>query len=301
MNAGPAGIRSMADNHLGEFEQRLASLWDAGFAHSFEITGHHSWRRWRDHTACNNREVWVCGSLKDAADRYSWSERSNEPSFEELSTTLIDHVANGRDKEAYAACLAIFKWGGVARSTGDRSVRWLTRYLDDGKSSSNLSQILMLGRDILCGKSQGIDKFNGCDLIMNSAMTKVFAAIAPDDLIIYDGRVGAALGLLARDYLDTIGHDDLPPNELAFSWGSSRRKHKSGFQNERNPSRGVMRFPPLFGTHPDLAHAKMMRHASSSLKRVSSLIGAGSAEVFRDLEKSLFMIGYDVSRTVISR
>lgn len=282
----------MIFDYLSGFEKRIADLWIGNFVHSFAVTSHYSWRTWRAHKDCREPQVWSCSSLREASSRYSWSENSNEESFEGLSKRLIDLVGCRRDEEVVSVCVAIFKWGGVARSKDDRSVQWLRNRCAD----KILSDDLLEGVEALRANTAPLKKFNGRQLIMNSAMTKVYAALAPDDLVIYDGRVGAALGLLARDYLDSIQHDGPLPPELAFRWGASRSRNGVQGQNGRNPSRGDLRFPALFGANPDLAHAEMMRRASGVLKRVALLIDQESSEVFRQLERSLFMIGYDVSR-----
>lgn len=133
---------------------------------------------------------------------------------------------------------------------------------------------------------------------MNSAMTKVYAAVDPDHLIIYDGRVGAALGLLARDYLYEGKVSGDVPDELAFGWGASRLRLAEGVKSERDPGDGRYRFPRLFGSTRDRRHAQMMRDASLLLRRVVSNFDRNGGPALGELERALFMVGYDVARRV---
>jgi hypothetical protein len=119
--------------------------------------------------------------------------------------------------------------------------------------------------------------------LMNSAMTKVYAFADPEErLAIYDGRVGAALGLFVvclceRQKLEAV------PSELAFAWHDGR-----GRKNRRNPSQGLLKFPRL-GEHQ--LHASNMRRASRVLNSAAQQAGCS----VQDMERALFMIGYDVS------
>jgi hypothetical protein len=90
-------------------------------------------------------------------------------------------------------------------------------------------------------------------LPMNSSMTKVYALADPDEfLIIYDGRVGAALAHLARLFLEQQKTPNVPP-EFNYRWGASRAFH-AGVQDSRNLSTSKYSFPRLFGPHSDIHH-----------------------------------------------
>ena len=154
---------------------------------------------------------------------------------------------------------------------------------------------LSTARELLTSSDGQLTRFNGIDLLMNSAMTKVYAATDPKRLIIYDGRVGAALGLLAKRYLHSIGHSDEVPSELKFGWGASRSTKRP---NERNPSEENFQFPRLFGNNKDAIHAEMMRGASNMLVKVASTIGSNDLTILARLEQALFMIGYNVGSQI---
>jgi len=122
-------------------------------------------------------------------------------------------------------------------------------------------------------------------LRMDSGLTKIYA-LASEKSIIYDDRVGAALGLLSRKYLESINETEVPP-ELKFM-----RSNKS----ERNPSTTVFRFPsrpvkskksnaPLF---PRQAYSNLM--ANWIVTKLASELKWSRHQV----EAALFMIGYRV-------
>ncbi|MBI1264223.1 MAG: hypothetical protein GC187_05770 [Alphaproteobacteria bacterium] len=276
------------------FAAFLASRWKADFYHSYPITRHKAWKRWRqlsfELTLDNVDKNWYCNSISQAAERYSWIDNNSELDYVTLSEQLIKAVQNKDDRLACYTCQSIFVWGGVGRQRkggSDKSVIWLQRE----EANGSLCTKILEAHSILTSMKAELDRFDGDDLLMNSAMTKVYAAFDPAKLVIYDGRVGAALGLQAKDYLRSIGYRGAVPEALAFPWGSSRGAPV------RNPSDEDFNFPRLFGSRRDRLHAKMVRHASDILNTVSSMIALSPACGLPRLEKAMFMIGYDVGRS----
>jgi hypothetical protein len=143
-----------------------------------------------------------------------------------------------------------------------------------------------------------LDDFNGKTLLMNSAMTKIYAAAAPDSLIIYDGRVGAALGLLARTWL-LANAERTVPADLAFRWGPNT-KTANQKDETRNPSRDLFIFTNLYTASSDIPArnrewAELVRMSSRLLWATGEILGAqGHTVTLSMLERSLFMLGYDV-------
>src|SRR5690606_19859896 len=126
------------------------------------------------------------------------------------------------------------------------------------------------------------------NLLMNSATTKLYSLADPSDAIaIYDGRVGAGLGLLAKSYCREFGIEPIP-EELRFRWGAARGDHGRA---SRNPSDGPYRFPKL-GVRPrsHQRHAEMVIRTTRLLK---ALAEANQCSV-RDWEAGLFMLGFSV-------
>jgi hypothetical protein len=135
--------------------------------------------------------------------------------------------------------------------------------------------------------------FDGRQLLMNSAMTKVYAAVDTQSVVMYDGRVGAALGLLARLFLHSAQQSAVP-QDLAFLWGQAQGAGKA---NLRNPSAGPYNFKSLYASSvTNQVRADVSRLTNRILAATSGLIlqqGRCTVTV-HDLEKALFMIGYRV-------
>lgn len=272
-----------------EFADYLAVVWTGDFRHSFPLSikpRHPVWADWRKKSLSDSDRKWYCGNLREASERYSWSKVKDGLSIEDVRQKLLSSISDGSAEDVRVACKAIFKWGGVARKSSDASLQWIERL------ESNLPQQITRAVGLLKDLKSGLMEFDGKELLMNSAMTKVYWAADPDrKLAIYDGRVGAALGLLGREFLKSRGIITVP-DQLEFRWGGSRDKHISGQLDKRNPSEGTLKFPSLFGvSRKDFHHAQMMRDSSFLLQHVSTKLKNVSVH---DLEQALFMIGYDV-------
>ena len=118
-----------------------------------------------------------------------------------------------------------------------------------------------------------------------------------DDFIIYDGRVGAASGLLVRKYCEEKGLKTIPI-ELLFAYGNSK-ENTVGVQNRRNPSQGIYKFPLLIANKK---HTENNIRANWILKEIlsKSISKFNTIEPQTKLgafESALFMIGYDVLQT----
>jgi hypothetical protein len=272
------------------FSSFLAKKWDGVFNHAFPIRKHRAWKQWQTNYPVISSSSWFCANLREACLRYSWQAGDPAPLVAKMQVAL----ASNKTDELFKACKDIFEWGGVARErknggAEDASLMWLK----DQAAKSSLHSQISKAVELLKDRHNDLTMFNGQTLLMNSAMTKIYWAADPDkQLAIYDGRVGAALGLLAREFLKSMGCN-VVPTELKFRWGGSRDQHVRGRSNKRNPSEDPLKFPSLFSSSKkDLHHAQMMRQASFLLKNVSGKLMNVSVH---DLEKALFMIGYDVS------
>lgn len=273
-----------------EFSDFVLGRWEGDFPHAYPVTGHRSWDQWRDGRGADGRQIWSCASLEQAASNYSWWPPSTHPpSFQDLSQKLRSAIAAGDDRGAASVCREIFQWGGVGRLGRGRRANPSQGWIKDQADRETLCASLSHARACLVG-DDGLDAFDGKRFLMNSAMAKVYAAADPEKLAIYDGRVGAALGLLARDFLQLGGHHSVP-GELAFRWGSSRNACP-GRRDQRDPSKGNLRFPRLFVKNGNQDHALMMQRTSLLLRDLAGRSGAK----LTDWEKALFMVGYDIGR-----
>ncbi len=218
---------------------------------------------------------------------YSWTA-SPVGSFAALSMKLQLAITSGNNAAAHGISLDIFRWGGVARKSTDPSRVWADNAL---ATCSFVRKLKVAKRVLQPSRTIGLSVFRRDGLRMNAAMTKVYAASDPQNIIIYDGRVGAALCLLVREYLTTKKLTHVPA-DLAFLWGPPQR----GPAEMRNPSTTHYVFKSLnqYGVS-DQQRAEAARRANRVLSSMMARLKVIKVSVaLADIEKALFMIGYDV-------
>ena len=214
--------------------------------HSYSICGGGrlgpKWRRFNSGEA-----AWACHSLKEAFEKYFWNGcnyESNKKELDGLKICLTESIKARDDRFSARVIRDIFKWGGN-HNPNDENHRWTVRRAHRGTLCRAIDEGVRLLKDSTVSAS--LDRFNGCDLRMNSSFAKVYALADRDgSLIIYDGRVGAALGHLARLYLEQRSEANVPL-ELAFRWGGTRTVNLRDRRDGRNPSTSMYTFPRLFG------------------------------------------------------
>lgn len=289
-------MSELPDAHQEAFARHLADLWPSAAAashlHAFRISHHPAWKQWRG-LAGREATSWWCTSLEQAQRHYSWTQGKGGEPFEVLAAGLRAALAAGDEARARHFCLAIFAWGGVAKKPDDGSRLWVERQF---ASATLCRQTLAAVALLQPASADSLARFDGSDLLMNAAMTKVYAAASPDSLIIYDGRVGAALGLLARRLLAAQGVAEVPA-ALAFRWGPAQTKP----YDSRNPSQAGYAFQSLYQQsrraerHPDRLWAELVRGSSAMLLRARALLaGRGTRVSLGDFEQALFMLGFNV-------
>lgn len=283
------------DNDILELADWITGRWGKGFVHKYPIAESKSavWKKWRNDIQPNSPDEWWCESIGQAAHHYSWSPTS--PSFKLLSKNLQEAVAIKDESACLASCLDIFKWGGVARKANDRSNQWVIQKAQSGELCSRLERaVLLLSPECV----ESLEEFDGKRLLMNSALTKVYAAADPKhQIVIYDGRVGAALGLMVRRMLEEKEIAQIPES-LMFDWGPPSSV-KAAKLRTRDPSSARLKFKQLPNTSQkadaDLRRAMLSRRTNSLLSSVVNTLRSQNEEIQPiDLERALFMIGYDV-------
>lgn len=241
-------------------------------------------------------------TLEDLFLMYWWNRRGyveNNEALDRVSTAIRDAVngENGADSHELAihACHEVMKWGfGEGRRPYTANMNWANR------QNKELAHVLRTGRKSLSANNPNIDAFGeGLESSpkMNAGWTKYYALALPHH-IIYDGRVGAALGFLARRYLESLPCHEQPdgvPDELGFLWANGDGENKL-----RDPSSGRYKFGRLYGgRYGSKAWARVNLQANWVLLRA---IGASQARWcdgqagLRKLEAALFMLGYDLSQ-----
>ena len=243
-----------------------------------------------------NKSSWDCRSIYNAFENYNWKFSCNIPHIGKVSGSTFEESENALrtiekgmrlsiQKENAPELLdystAVLEWGGVKRS--------------------NYDKLKNMGNNILPFFQNAIEKLNPetvnsnqdfSEIIMNSGFTKLYSLII-DDFIIYDSRVGAALGLLIKQYL-IENHIDKIPEVLNFAFGNARStKSDSGKINRRNPGNKQYKFSTL--TNDDKKHTLNNIYANWLIKELSdkSKFKYENNSV-RKLESALFMIGYSV-------
>jgi hypothetical protein len=293
----------LADDFIGAlltpgqmaFANYLSVLWTgtAGlFSHRYKVSKHHAWKSWK---ARNLGGEWWCQTLAQAAEHYSWPEKPAPHDFASIAAKLRAALAINDNVAARNACLAIFEWGGVARKADDASLLWINAQCEKGTLCGSILNAVKLLRP---QSNQSLGEFDGKKLLMNSAMTKIYAAAAPGDIIIYDGRVGAALGLLVRRWLLANGQCAVPV-DLAFRWGPNH-KTKTNKTETRNPSQEEFIYVDLYTVSEksavrNAAWAELVRLSNRILQQTRALLACDGHDVQpAALERALFMVGYDV-------
>ena len=141
-----------------------------------------------------------------------------------------------------------------------------------------------------------LEQYQHPDLLMNAGFTKIYALLV-EDFIIYDGRVGAALGLLVRRFCEDKRLESVPA-ELKFAWGQGKATATGGGANRRNPSSEKYIFPMFTGNLKRHLESNLMANwlLDEMVRRTGSKFN--QLEENRQLwalQSALFMIGYDVS------
>jgi hypothetical protein len=124
-------------------------------------------------------------------------------------------------------------------------------------------------------------------------MTKIYSLLV-DDFIIYDSRVGAALGLLVVRYCQAQNLSTIPPL-LRFPWAPANETNTVAPKN-RNPSIGNLCIGQIRRAEE---HVRWNLRASWLLRELvgKSQQFSEQGNSLRALEAALFMIGYDLGNS----
>lgn len=243
-------------------------------------------------------------ALEDVFRMYWWNRQgysANKLRLDAVKST-IDVAIEGENGEfgyelAERACEQVMEWGfGRGRRPYKANMRWAMR------QNGSLVSVLRTGRASLAGENPNIEVFatgadeNSYSPKMNAGWTKYYALALPN-FVIYDGRVGAALGFLVRRYLESLDANESTsvPERLAFLWGDG-----DGASKLRDPSRGAYKFGKLYGgRYGSKPWARVNVWANWILCEARDKADAtwcSGPDGLRKLEAALFMLGYDLSR-----
>jgi hypothetical protein len=267
-------------NHeqICEFCQFLAHEWGGNRRHSYVVPSRGKSSAW-------SRTVdgkWSAVGLADAVSKYAWSGKSfseNKAELDQFAAGLQSAIQQDSNNDVCAISREIMHWGGVDnKHRQKRTFEWIERNADE--ISAKLSNAVNLIKD----ERASLDSFDGVNLIMNSTMTKIVSLADPEQrLVIYDGRVGGALGFfVARFAEEREFHQHDVADQLLFAVAREAK---------RTPETERIHFPRLFGKARDRCHASMVRWASQLIWQVAKECQASS----REIEAALFMWGYNVA------
>ena len=244
-------------------------------------------------------------TLEQLFSYYWWNYTFYENNKEEADRVraFVHAALAGEDSEtgldlARLACRQVMEWGfGRGTRANESNVAWALS-LD-----SSLVRVLRNGREALLSDAPDLAVFSRNPdpstlwSKMNSGWTKYYSFALPAH-VIYDSRVGAALGYLVRRYLESLGPEsrvDAVPASLAFRWAPGQ-----GERNVRDPSSGPYRFARLLvGPSGSREWARVNIQANwilgAAIEKARATWCHG-ADGFRRVEGALFMLGYDLSR-----
>ena len=262
---------------IREFCQFLAREWGGNRQHSYAVPAKGKSSAW-------SRTVdgkWSAVGLADAVSKYSWTGKrfcENKAEFDRFAADLQSAIQRDFNGDVCAILKAIMHWGGVDnKHRQKRTLEWIERNANE--ISAKLSSAVNLIRD----EQASLDLFDGANLIMNSTMTRIVSLADPEQkLVIYDGRVGGALGYFVARFTEEreIHQYDLA-DQLLFAVDR---------EPKRRPDTNRIHFPALFGNTRDRCHASMVRWASQLIWQVAKECQASP----REIEAALFMWGYNV-------
>ena len=220
-------------------------------------------------------------TLEDLFERYWWDKQyydANAKTLTDLQKTIRIALAKSTTElnEVRSAVEGIIKWG-LPHLAAVQNMAWADT---QGK---HLPAFLLEGKKTLESENPNFGIFPR--VRMNAGYTKVFSLLC-DGIIIYDGRVGAALCWLVRQFLKKSAHSGPVPQALAFRWAPGRSP-----QN-RNPAGDGFTFPRLTR---DESWARANVHASWILDAARLKSGADwckGEEGLRKVEAAFFMLGY---------
>ena len=271
----------LADPNVAEMAGWVAARFDdsSGWTHT-----------WVDR---KNDNRWRCHGLRDAFLHYQWNGEAwagTKRALDAFRCELREAVQTEDVNRVVTVCEHILRWGGVA----PHNVPYLHQ------RQPVLVRELQHVRDLLsrnCTPSKRDLRREpdnpATECRMNAGFVKIYSLLC-DDCVIYDGRVGAALGLLTRQFCEVTGRTVVPAM-LAFAFGTPKEAPNTTNAKVRDPSHGTLRFSRL---RPDARfHTVQVMRANwfvrRALERNPHAFSAGEAG-FHELAAGLFMVGYDL-------
>lgn len=237
-------------------------------------------------------------SLKEAFERYWWDGKNFDENNRILLTVKESVQAammmEGDKFKNNEACLQVIhevlKWG--AGGTGLRlytaNMSWAHQH------SATIAERIYSGLAAIESDTPDLSIFSSNDgPRMNAGFTKLFA-LASNKSIIYDGRVGAGLGLLARMYCENNKLTSVPES-LAFRWSPQTSTGKQ-IPLRRDPSSKNYVFGQLCNNSRRWVEWNIKANwiISESLNQTSDPFWHAEGNGLRRIEAAIFTLGYNI-------
>ena len=236
-------------------------------------------------------------SLQQAFENYWWDRERfdvNAKKLEKVQKIVRDAIdmesAIDGTRHALGALHAVLEWGagGTGQKLYTSNMAWARN------AGDSITRRLAIGRQIMSDDDPNVTPFDDDDgPRMNAGVTKYYS-LACDGVLIYDGRVGAALGYLVREFCISHGLV-LVPEPLSFRWGAQNSSLPHAALN-RDPSLGNFNFHRL----PPSGKSKWATwniHANWVIQAAREQANAdwcGGPGGLRRIEAALFVIGYEL-------
>jgi len=268
------------ENHeqIREFCRFLAHEWRGSRYHSYAVPSKGRSSAWS--RTIDGR--WSAFGLADAASKYAWGGKNfseNKVELDRLAADLQSAIQRDSNNDVCEIMKAIMHWGGVDNKHRQKGTfEWIERNADE------ISVKLSNAVDLIKDEQASLEPFDGVNLIMNSTMTKIVSLADPEQkLVIYDGRIGGALGFFVARFTEELEiHQYDVAEQLLFAVDREAK---------RTPKTKRIHFPALFGKARDRCHASMVRSASQLIWQVAKECQSSP----REIEAALFMWGYKVA------
>jgi len=282
----------LAQPVVDEFVNHVARLLDdAPFEHAYVV---HDGRLPHGHPALRTGGRLRIRTLQDAF-RQSWwrglEYDSHKPIYDELRAGVRQATADPFDPHApelyHAALDAVLGWvaGGHGGSQYLANLAWANA------CGPSLVARLEAGRREMDSADPDPGLFDVDVGPRANAMLGRWYAIVCERVMVYDGSIGAALGLVVRRFCEGSGRATVPP-QLAFRWAPP----SGGGLQRRDPSAGDWHFerlPPQGGAAWAICQLRASWIFDAALQR-SSAGWCALDDGLRRIEAALFTIGYEV-------
>ncbi len=220
--------------------------------------------------------LWRCVSIFDAFTQYRWNFSFRDRDGWQYTGSTFAESANAlaslRNQLRIALQLGdvsllsdasrmVFEWGGVRKG----NIPWAAA------QGANLVATYRAGKDVL--NPESADDSLPFASRFNSGMTKIYSLLV-DDFIIYDSRVGAALGLFVVSYCQAQGLSTIPPS-LRFPWTAAQRNEHLGPQEQKPKYRKFAHRANQTGRRPCALESSCELVALRTRREIATVFRAG--------------------------